>query len=133
MAIRKSLDLPFRIELCTLVFFHSEYVLFFREYSVSNISCKVLKGVLDHSRNVYVTLSELWLEARVQSDDVMEYQHLAVAKPPDPIPIVGTDTVSVMTLATSSVIISRTIPNAPAFSSDLASSTSLSLEAAFLP
>src|SRR5438105_2437874 len=34
---------------------------------------------------------------------------------PDPIPIVGTDTVSVMTLATSSVIISRTIPNAPAF------------------
>src|SRR5438093_11516086 len=80
--IRKSLDLPFRIEPSALVFFHSEYMLFFREYSVSNVSCKVLKGVLDHSRNVYVTLSELWLEARVQSDDLMQYQHLAVAKPP---------------------------------------------------
>src|SRR3989442_11239178 len=61
-------------------------MLFLGEYSVSNVSRKILKGLPDHRGNIRVTLSKLWREVRIQSDDVVKHEHLPVTKPPRPYP-----------------------------------------------
>src|SRR2546430_13078834 len=79
-AIRKSSDLPLRIELCPFVFVHSEDVLFLREYSLANIICKVLKCLLDHRSSVRVAFRKPRCKVGIQSDNVMKHEHLSITE-----------------------------------------------------
>src|SRR5690242_5060294 len=81
-AIRKSSDLPLRIELCSFVLVHSKNVPFFGEGAVSNLNRITLERLLDQSCNIHVAFGKLRREAWIQSNDIMKHEHLPIAKAP---------------------------------------------------